>query len=88
MAQFSTWRVRFHLEAADGRPTGSPNIAFIGIAGSRGDQFSPSVTSALAAAITTNLLSILQAMGYAGGTPGGTVVVDSYDHASVPDIWT
>jgi hypothetical protein len=89
MSQISVWRVRFHLELTAGKgATSGPYVAFIGISGgSRGDVHNPSVTSSLATAIAGNLSSIMSAEG-AGSGGGGTVVVDSYDHASVPDVWT
>ncbi len=89
MTQFSAWRVRFHLELTVGKGvTSGPYTTFIGISGgSRGDAHSAAVTSSLATAIANNLSSILTAEG-AGTGGGGTVVIDSYDHGSVPDIWT
>jgi hypothetical protein len=89
MAQLSTWRVRFHLELTAGKGvTSGPYTTFVGISGgSRGDVHSASVTSSLVTAITNNLSSIMSAEG-AGSGGGGTVVIDGYDHASVPDVWT
>jgi hypothetical protein len=89
MAQISVWRVRFHLEATVGKGvTSGPYTSFAGISGgSRGDVHSAGVTSSLVTAITNNLSSIMSAQG-AGSGGAGTVVIDSYDHASVPDVWT
>jgi hypothetical protein len=89
MPQVSVWRVRFHMEnGAAGKATSGPYTTFIGISGgSRGDQHTPTVTGSLVTAITNNLSSIMSAEG-AGSGGAGTVAIDSYDHASVPDIWT
>jgi hypothetical protein len=90
MAQISVWHCKFHVEATAGRTSAGPYNAFIGVSGgSRGDRQGPATVSALVTAITNNLLSILQAMGFAGSAaPGGTVVIDDHSHASVPDLWT
>ena len=92
MAATSVWRVRFHIEGgAAGKVTSGPYTTFAGISGgTRGDVHSPSIAASLVTAITNNLLGILQAQvnPLLPGAPSGTVVIDSFDHASVPDIWT
>jgi hypothetical protein len=90
MAQYSVWKVTFHLESAAGRVISGPNTSFVGISGgSRTDIHSPSIVSALVTAIGNNLLGILQAQGFSGATaPGGTVVLETFCHASAPDVWT
>ena len=91
MATYSVYRVRFSLTNTAGKVVGGPYVAPIGISGgTRNDIHSPSVTSSLASAISSNLLAILQAQGFGGSAaPGQTVTIDSYDHAlhGTPDIY-
>lgn len=88
MAQLSVYRVRFTINNAAGKVTSGPYTTFVGVSGgSRQDQHTTSLAASLATAVTNNLSGILSAMG-AGSAPGQTVTIDSYDHASVPDLWT
>jgi hypothetical protein len=89
MAQYSVYRVRWSMTNAGGKSTAGPYTTNVGVSGgSRGEIQSGSVTSSLATAISNNLLSILQAHGFGGSAgPGGTVTIDSYDHAAAPDVW-
>jgi hypothetical protein len=88
MSQTSIYRTRFSLVNAAGKMTGGPYTTNVGIAGgTRGDQHTPSVSASLLAAITSNLAAIMSALGAGSGAPAGAVQIDSYDHASAPDIW-
>lgn len=90
MAQHSLWRAKFHLEATAGKVTSGPYTTFIGISGgSRKDGQNSTTAASVLTAITTNLLSILKEMGVAtlAAAPAGTVVLDSFEAASVPDCW-
>ncbi len=90
MAQHSIWKAKFHGENTVGRTTFGPYSAFIGISGgSRKDGQNSSTGASIQAAITNNLLNIIKEMGNATLTaaPGGAVVVDSFEAASVPDCW-
>jgi hypothetical protein len=89
MAQTSVYRVRFSLVNTAGKVTGGPYTTNIGIAGgSRGDVHTVGVAASLSTAVTSNLASIMAAMGAGSGAPGGTVQIDGYDHASAPDLWS
>lgn len=90
MGLTSIYCVRFSMTNPAGKTVAGPWTTNIGLSGgSRSDVHSTSVTSSLVTAITSNLLAILQAEGFAGtSAPGGTVAIDSYDHASTPDAWS
>jgi hypothetical protein len=88
MSQTSVYRVTFSMVNPAGNVTSGPYTTNIGVAGgSRGDIHSPSLTAALLAAVTSNLASILSAMGAGSGAPGGSVRIENYAHASAPDVW-
>ncbi len=90
MSQHSNWKARFHMEATPGRVTGGPYTTFVGISGgSRKDGANPTTAASVQSVITNNLLNILKEMGNTALTaaPGGNVVVDSFEAASVPDCW-
>ncbi len=89
MAQFSVWRVRFSLVNSAGKVVAGPYMTNVGISGGTpADHHTPSVASALVTAITNNLSSILGPGN--GGSPSGSVQVDSFDHAcaAAPGVWT
>jgi len=89
MAQMSVYRVRFSLVNTAGKVTSGPYTTNIGIAGGkRDDLHTVGVTASLLSAVTSNLASIMAAMGAGSGAPGGTVQIDGYDHASTPDLWS
>ncbi len=93
MAQHSIWKAKFHGENTVGRTTFGPYSAFIGISGgSRKDGQNSTTGASIQTAITSNLLGILKEMTTCAGqvlaaAPGGTVVVDSFEAAAVPDCW-
>jgi hypothetical protein len=88
MAQHSIWKVIFHLETSAGRTTSGPYTTFIGISGgSRSDGQTPATAASVRSAVVANLAGIVGAMGAGAAAPGGTVVVDSFGAASVPDAW-
>lgn len=83
MAQISVWHVKFHVGS------GPIYSAFVGVSGgSRGDGQTSSTLASVKTAVSSNLASILTAMGANTAAPGGTLVIDDFSHASVPDIWT
>jgi hypothetical protein len=89
MAQRSVWKVKFHIG-----PSGASHYTtFIGISGgSRKDGQTPSAAASILTAIQNNLLNIIKEMTTCSGqaltaAPGGTVVIDSFEAASVPDCW-
>lgn len=90
MAQISVYNALFELQNAQGKQVAGPYRALIGISGgTRADHQSKGQNDSVVTAITSNLLSILQAQGFAGSAaPQGTVVVIAAPHAQSPDIWT
>jgi len=88
MASNSVWRVLFYLSNAAGVRTSGPHYANVGVSGGgRGDQQSHSLALTLATVITNNLAAILGIEG-ATGTPLGSVVVDTFQHALTPEVFT
>ena len=78
MAQYSVYRVIFHIENTSGKNISGPHSAAIGISGgSQSDLHSQSVGDSLRTAISNNLAAIT------GSAPAGTVVIDSTSHGSV-----
>ncbi len=91
MSQHSVWRVKFHLELISGKGvTAGPYTTFVGISGgTRGDGQNSSTAASVQTAVTNNLTNILKTIcnSQLTGAPGGTVVIDSFDPASVPELW-
>lgn len=90
MAQSSVYKVTFQLQNSGGRTTTGPYTTYIAVSGGTGnDGLTHSLANSLATAISSNLLSILQSMNAAiTGVPNGTVVIDTFCHASVPNVWS
>ena len=90
MAANSVFKVTFTIQNSSGKVVAGPYNANVGVSGgTRGDGHSTSLTALLVTAISNNLLSILQAQGYSGSAaPSGTVVIDNYQHAAAPEVWT
>jgi hypothetical protein len=62
----------------------------VGLAGgSRRDGQNPTTAAGILAAVNNNLLNIIQGMGNTSlvAAPGGSIVIDSFEAASVPDCW-
>jgi hypothetical protein len=86
MAQHAIYRAKFHV----GANGATVYTAFIGLSGgSRKDGQNPTTAAAVLSAINSNLLNIIKEMGATSlaTAPGGTVVLDSFEPASVPDCW-
>ena len=87
MASNSVWRCVFFLTNPAGARISGPHFAHVGVAsGTRGDIQSHSLALTLATVITNNLAAILGIEG-ATGTPLGTVVIDSFQHALTPEVF-
>lgn len=83
MAQHSLYATTFRIGNA------GPYNTAIGISGGKsGDVQTHTLAATIAAAITSNLLSIMQSMDASiTGVPAGTVVIEKFAHAAVPNFW-
>jgi len=90
VATNSVFKCVFHLENGNNKMIAGPYTAYVGVAaGTRGDTQTHSLATTVAAAISSNLQSILQLqVASSVSAPGGTVVLDTFVHAQTPEVFT